>query len=172
MEFLNQLNSVNVQMPVGYVLLAMGLFWSGWKLTMLAYRAIVSLAAKVSFAMLGSGVLVLGGLTGSGYSVGEFVSGPEKPQPPSETCTFSNSDLSKLVTNNNADKEKLTIALEYAKERDKLLQKQPRTVQVAPEDGKSAQPKPSYSPDYKLPASLLAASIGMILCGAVWFFRE
>lgn len=117
MDFLNQLNSVNVQVPIGYVLAVIAVIGG----TIFAVRKVLllvsALLARVTFAAVGSSALLLSGLSGAGWSVGQMNSGPAEKTDP---YLLTNSEL-KSLANSGADKAKIDAVLDYAKSRDKII---------------------------------------------------
>lgn len=166
-QLLNGMN-LNFQVPVGYVLLAISVLWGGYMVIRKTIAIALALVAKVSFGMLCSSILMLAGLTGGGWSVGSLVSG--KTEERKAEHVLSNQDIKTLATCSTTNANALEKLLEYTKERDKLLARD-RTQYVAAGGVQDKHTEPEYN-DYTIPFTTLFGSLGLILCGVVWFIRK
>lgn len=159
--------NMNVQVPVGYVLAGLvavaAVTYVVKKCVMLA----LAIAAKVTFASVACGILLLGGLSGTGYSIGEFASGKVEKQEKSHNY-ISNDELLRLASNGSVDRDRLKLVLDYANQRDKMTTAETKTHYVVNE---TQQPQVSEYKDYKQPWTILGLSVSMLLTSLVWFIR-
>ena len=168
METLNQLmgGNFNVAVPLSYVLTAvgvlLGLYWTVRKVIAVV-MACFAFVAKTNFVMAATALLFVGGLTGGGWSLGTFASGPREQTNP---YLLTNSDLKNMVfqakeTDKPAAIKEIT---DYAKTRDKLIMERGQ-YQIMQNNSQEVL----QEIDNRFPASLLFGSAGLVVCSIVMF---
>jgi hypothetical protein len=171
METLNQLVSgnFNVAVPLSYVLTAvgvvLGLYWTVRKVIAITL-GFFGFLAKTNFVMVASAVLFVTGLTGGGWSLGTFASGPREQTNP---YLLTNYDLKSLAWQAKEADKQVTIKeiMDYAKTRDKLIMERGQ-YQIIQNNSQEGLPEI----DNRFPSSLLFGSGGLVVCAIVMFLRK
>jgi len=179
MDFLEVLNGMNVQVPIGHVvagIVAISTLVFVVKKVITVALAITSkvtfaIASKVTFASVAAGLLMITGLTGIGFSVGELNSGKVNKH---YMSNMSNDDLTYLST--RLDKEKLGVVLDYVKARDsRNRDKEKLNVVLDYAQGQDlknvTEPTVEYL-DRKMPCTLLGFSLALLFMAAAAWFAE
>ena len=155
----------NVQIPAGYVVMGLLALATTWYVVKKAIALAFAVVAKVTFGSVCCGALMLGGLGGTGLSIGEMQSGEQ--QKASKSASFlTNQELIALAKSEHVKPERLATILEYAKARDKVTGIGETYVLSLPDE------PVMESKDYKMPGAGLGISVAMILTSIVWFARE
>lgn len=152
MDVLNALNNVNVQIPVGYLLVFLAVVIGGY----IAVKKMIAMAlwavARVSvgfFGYIASCLLFVGGLTGLGYSGGAMSNAPyEKP-----IGVLTDSRLERMTRDKDVTPDKLKLAIDYAE------------AHTKPISLSDATPEPF---DWRGPSAMFLGSIGMTVIGIFW----
>lgn len=155
--------------PVGYVLITLAVLAGGYflvrKVTAMAYAVFENL----SIPMLVSGILFVGGLAGSGWSVGNLNSGPETKR--KNEYVLTNNDL-KTLSGPTTSADKLKEILTYARERERNITipcESSSYVWITHDQPESTQANIESQKDYSIPCSILFASLGLVVCGILKF---
>jgi hypothetical protein len=169
LQNLNGMN-LNVQVPVGYVIAGLMIIGAVFFVIKKAIAITLAVASKVTFASVAASILMITGLTGTGYSIGEFASGKVSDK----KDYLSNDELMRLMTHYNIDKDRLTVLLQYAKDRDanmmKVISETPRPI--AWNSAPQAQPQEPEYVDYRTPWTLLGSSLAFLIMSILWFVRS
>lgn len=173
---MQNVGGMNVQVPVGYVLMAVaGLaatWWTISKAFMLAKMLVIGVLARFSIAMLGSGALFLGGIAGLGNSTGNLLDGATQPK--QESVSFIDKETANSIAkSSNQPIEARKMAFDYAKDQDRKLNNQVVKAETTYVSTQTEAPKSYDKVENKsFSWTVFSTSIGMMLVGVVWMLRR
>lgn len=166
--------NLHLAIPISYILAGLavlGIAWIVLKKVLAIAMAIISRAALASATCAG---LMLGGLGGVGYSVGEFASG-KYVGPKAESAKLMTNDELIRLAGLNLPEPRFQAVLAYTKEREDYAAKYGtpilETAAIVSQDAKTKAQDVEFR-DYRAPWTGLGSSLASMLISGMWYWRQ